>query len=234
MVEFESSPRQSAQGSGASSITLFLGLYLLVLAFFILLVSISTVEKVKSEAVMDSLSSTFSSILPPSADVTAFTTKRGDVIAGEEYQNELSTIFTTAIEAAKVDVVQPGRLMRVVLPSDSLFHSGQARIRSAHLPMFDRIVATLGAPPPGMRHDMDFVIGSAYVEGKGLSAEQTLEMRRAGAFAREMLERGAPRHSVSIGIRRGDPGETVIWFYERFEDEVRLRFTEEEAGEAAP
>ena len=65
-----------------STIALFLGLYLVVLAFFILLVSISSIEKTKSSKVMDSLSSTFTSLLPPSADLTTFTAKDGDIIAG--------------------------------------------------------------------------------------------------------------------------------------------------------
>jgi len=60
-----STPDQQGPGSGSSSIFLFLSLFLLVLAFFILLVSISTVENVKSQAVMDSLTSTFTTVLPP-------------------------------------------------------------------------------------------------------------------------------------------------------------------------
>ena len=40
-----------------NTVALFLGLYLVVLAFFILLVTISTLEEAKSQRVMDSLTS---------------------------------------------------------------------------------------------------------------------------------------------------------------------------------
>ena len=71
----------------------FLGLFLLVLAFFILLVSISTFETVKSTAVMDSLSSTFTTVLPPTSDPTEFNAKDGDIIAGETFQQEITMLF---------------------------------------------------------------------------------------------------------------------------------------------
>lgn len=211
-------------GEGGSTTFLFLALYLLVLAFFILMVTISTFEDVKSKAVMDSLTSTFASLLPPVSDLTAFTGKEGNLLNGPEFQDEITGIFSTAIKVAKVEVVQPGRLMRVLLPADSLFFPEQSKIREGLYPMLDRIVATLSRRPPGLRYDMEFVIDSSYARGESLAISETLEMSRAGVFAREMLSRGAPGDSVSIGMRPGDEREISIWFYVRFEDEEKLRF----------
>jgi len=70
------------QARGGSMVAVYLSLFLVVLAFFILLVTISSVEQVKSNAVMDSLTSTFTSALPPSTDLPPFAAKEGDVIAG--------------------------------------------------------------------------------------------------------------------------------------------------------
>ncbi|MCG8508815.1 MAG: hypothetical protein MI741_06260, partial [Rhodospirillales bacterium] len=78
--------------TGSHVTSLFLALYLLVLAFFIVLVTISTPEDVKSQAVMDSLSSTFSSLLPPSTDLTAFSSREGDLLAGQALQEEMTDI----------------------------------------------------------------------------------------------------------------------------------------------
>ena len=203
---------------GGNITALFLGLYLLVLAFFVLLVSISTPEEVKSKAVMDSLSSTFAPILPPSTDLTTFTAREGEVVAAQ-MQSAIKGIFTTSIQVAKVEIINPGKLMRVLLPADSLFFPDTAEIRKGQQPLLDRVVATLSSVPRGMRHDMDFVIGSPYAEGNVLPTGQTLNLARAGVFARELMKRGAPPGSVSIGLRPGDPGEIVIWFHVRFRDE---------------
>lgn len=211
--------------AGPNTIALFLGLYLVVLAFFILLVSISTVEETKSKKVMDSLSSAFTSIVPPSADLTSFKSKDGDVLAGQEFQQQVTGIFSTALGIDKVETVQPGRQMRLLLKSDSLFFQDEARIRPAMFPLLDRTVAALSNRPPGLRYDLEFVIGVATgADGKTMPVEETLEVRRAGAFAEEMNSRGIPPDSVAVGMRPGHVGEVVIWFYTRDIEKTKLKF----------
>ncbi len=206
---------------------LFLGLYLLVLAFFILLVTISTREEVKANAVMDSLSATFSTILPITTSPAAFTAREDSIQAGQEFQERVTRLFATTLQVAKVESVQPGRLMRVLLPSDSLFFPGRTRIRESRYPLLDRMVAAMSGRPPGVRYDMEFVIGIAAGEDGTLPVGQTLEMARAGAFAREMQSRGAPPDSISIGLRPGAGADAVIWFHVRSLDEMRINFGNE-------
>ena len=210
---------------GSNTVALFLGLYLVVLAFFILLVTMSTLEESKSKKVMDSLSSTFTSIMPPSADLQTFKSKDGDVLAGQEFQQQVTGIFATALGIDKVKTVQPGRQMRLMLESDALFFANEARIRPAMYPLLDRTVAALSNRPAGLRFDLEFVIGTATAEdGKTMPVEQTLEVLRAGAFARAMNERGIPPDSLSVGMRPGHVGEIVIWFYTRDIEASKLRF----------
>ena len=212
-------------------VPIFLGLYLLVLAFFIMLVSISTFEKVKSTAVMDSLSSTFATVLPPTGDPTDFNAKDGDIIAGEAFQEQISTIFTTAIQVEKVEVVQPGRLMRLQMKSNALFRPDRAEVREDQLPLLDRVVAVLSNRPPGLRQDIEVVIGTRALEGGTTPVGQTLELARVGELARTMVGRGAPPDSVAVGVKIGDPGEVEMWFWVRAVEETQQRF--EAALEAA-
>ncbi|MBL4615572.1 MAG: hypothetical protein JKY27_11955 [Magnetovibrio sp.] len=214
---------------GNSTLALFLGLYLVVLAFFILLVTISTVEETKSKKVMDSLSSAFTSIVPPSADLTSFKSKDGDVLAGQEFQQQVTGIFSTALGIDKVEMVQPGRQMRLLMKADNLFFTDEARIRPAMYPLLDRTVAALSNRPPGLRFDLEFIIGvETAADGKTMPVEETLELRRAGAFAEEMNSRGIPPDSIAVGIRPGHVGEVVIWFYTRDIEKTKLKFEEGE------
>ena len=82
---------------GNTTPVLFLSLFLLILAFFILIISITTFEDVKSQAVMDSLTSTFATVLPISSDPTEFMAKDEDVFAGQQFQDQISDIFLTTI-----------------------------------------------------------------------------------------------------------------------------------------
>lgn len=223
--------------AGDSSITLFLGLFLLILAFFILLVSISTIEKVKSTVVQDSLTSAFSTILPPVTSPTTLTALEGEILAGPQFQDEVRGLFETSLQVAKVEVVQPGRLMVVDIPADVLFVPGEATFQPTQQPLFDRIVASVSGAPPGLRFDMEFVIGAPYVRERDLPVIQTLEIARAGAFAREMATRGVPPQNIVVGVRRGDPKNVAIYFYVRSAEEAQLRFLDEEApspGSAPP
>ena len=228
MDDIENLQQSGSVQTGSQTTALFLALYLLVLAFFIVLVTISSVEDVKSKAVMDSLTSTFTSLLPPTTDLTVFASRDGDLLAGEAFQEELASLFATTIQVAKVEIVQPGRLMRVSLPADSLFMEESTKIRDAQIPLLDRVVASLSSASPGLRHDMEFLVGSPTDKQGDLPTGETLEMARAGAFARVMLARGVPPHSVSVGLRPGRADEIVMRFFVRPENEAQVRFTKAE------
>lgn len=211
--------------SGDNTVSLFLGLYLLVLAFFIVLVSISTTENVRAKAVMEGLSSTFSSLLPPAVDTETFSSKEGDLLAaGIDFQEQVAGVFATEIQITRVEVVTPGRVMRVSMPADALFIAGQAALRDLQLPLLDRVIAELSRRTPGMRYEMELVLGSPFAIGHDLPIGQTLESARAGTFGRAMASRGVPPESVSVALRPGDPKEITLWFLSRPLDEARVRF----------
>ena len=210
--------------SRPNTMSLFLALFLLVLAFFIVLLSISTLEEVKSKAVQNSLTSTFKTVVSPSTDPTEFTSKDGDVLAGQQFQEQITDLFATTLQIAKIEVVQPGRLMRIKLPTNTMFIDDQSTVRSVAVPAVDRIVAVLSSRPPGVRFDMEFVIGSAFASGNSLPVGQTLEFQRIGNLAREMFRRGVPPDIVSIGIKPGRSDEVAFWFFVRRESEGRLCF----------
>lgn len=224
MDDFDSLARPEPASTAGHTTALFLSLYVLVLAFFIVLVTISSPEKVKSRAVMDSLTSTFASLMAPSTDLTAFTAKEGDFLAAQAFQEQIAAVFSAPVRIARVEVVQPGRLMRVTMPADSLFRPETAEIRETQVPLLDRIVASLSVVTPGLHYDMEFLIGSVPASGGMLPVSETLETARAGVFARTMVGRGAPPGTVALGLRSGDPRQIVMRFFVRPRDEVRLEF----------
>ncbi len=181
-------------------------------------------EEVKSKALMESLSSTFSSVLPPRMDLTAFNATTGDFLAADEFQRQVTGLFSTVVGVVKVDAIQPGRLMRVELDGDSLFELDQDVIREGQYGFMDRLVAALSANPPGLRFEMEFVVPAGWSSKRTLPTDQSLAIRRAGTFARDLLQRGAPPGSVSIGMK-GSKAKTIeIWFHIRAKEENRIKF----------
>lgn len=207
-------------------VPIFLGLFLLILAFFIMLVSISTFEKVKSNAVMDSLSSTFTTVLPPTTDFTDFNAKDGDILAGEAFQEQITTIFSTAIQVEKIEVVQPGKLMRLRIATPILFKDDETTLRQDQLPLMDRVVAVLSNRPPGLRQDMEIIIGTDLGDKIFLPEAQSIEMARGGELARILVGRGAPPDSISVGIKDGTPDEINFWFWVRPVEETATLFND--------
>ena len=189
----------------------FLSLYLLVLAFFIILVSISTVDKKKVDAVVDSIKS----------DATQDKRESGPILAGQVFQDKTTELFATALGVQKIEIMQLGKIMRIQMAADALFEPEKAITKKSQQPLIDRVIAALSSRPPGYQFDMEFVIGSAFSSGQNLPTQQTLEMRRAGAFVREMLSRGAPPDAVSIGMGHIEKGQAVMWFYVRSPNDAK-------------
>ncbi len=91
------------------------------------------------------------------------------------------------------------------------------------LAFFDRITAAIGSPPPGLKFDMEFVIGTAYGKDGNLAVKETLEMARAGAFAREMTSRGTSPDSISIGLAPQGSEQVILRFYVRTRDNAGVQ-----------
>src|SRR3546814_1865237 len=92
-----------------SSDLLFLSVFLLLLAFFILLNAISTFEETKSRAVMDSMSSTFRSAADARGSAEIYVSNLGTRPNPEEVLEAMGRLWRTAIPVAHVEVVTPGR-----------------------------------------------------------------------------------------------------------------------------
>lgn len=223
MEDFESLSQAPVEDHRSGSVPLFLALYLLVLAFFILLVTISTREEIKSDAVMDSLTTTFATILPLRGEPMPFASRAGDFVGSPAFEAMITDIFSAAIPVSKVTVIQPGSLMSVSVPSDSLFYSGEARLREAQLPLLDRIVAALSGRPAGLRYDLEFVLGVDAPPGR-LPAAKSLELERVETFVRTLLSRGVPPDSVAVGVEPGDPAEVHMTFYVHSANDLKVRF----------
>lgn len=207
------------------SVSLFLSLYLLLLAFFLVLNSISTLEERKATVVQDSLTSKFGPYYPTTyTDV--FTSQYGDVVESAAPMNDVLTVFESHIPAVEVRLSQAGDVLELLMVPEALFLSDAPRVRPAHRQLIDRIVAALSNPVPGYVYTAELMMEGPSEDGF-LPESETLRVARAGDFARLLLSRGLPPSILSVGVREGPIPIAALTFRIVPEGSERVRFVGE-------
>ena len=193
-----------------------LSLYLLLLAFFVVLNTISHVETARAKAVSGSLNETFAADGNPNRKTVKLVSSQGNVLTDAKFLSRVGNLIKTELGFAKIEEVQPGRLMAVSLSADSLFVAGQEAINPLYRPMIDRVAQALKNPSPGIRYDVDILVGSA--------AADNLALGRSAYLANVFAAAGSPARSIAAGIEQDSPGNLRLLFHVRPRNEARLKF----------
>src|SRR5690606_33692870 len=96
-----------------AAVALFLSLYLVLLAFFILLVALSDGVSRKSREILDGLNDQFARTVPDRP--ARFVSDLGGVVSPAEFLGRVGEVYEAAIPAARIAVPAPGRLMELDL-----------------------------------------------------------------------------------------------------------------------
>src|SRR5512132_1939799 len=140
-------------GRGTGVWPLYVGLFLVLLTFFIMLVGLAEPDFGKTSAVDDNLQARFETRPgSPGSD-------QGLFAPGASALAELGGDLVGLLRVARVQRAARGEELRVTLPASELFSPDGAELRETCLPFLDRVAATLGAPPGGVRLDLAFSLG---------------------------------------------------------------------------
>ncbi len=201
-----------------------LSLYLLLLAFFILLNNISNAEAARERLVTGSLNAAFSSAGRETESPAVFTARFGNFLSDPKFQARLSALVETDLALARFRVIKPGRVMEVRMPNNELFETGIAQLRFDRLPFLRRVARMISDRPPGARFDLDILIATGTPGPEESSAIRRLAIARAGAAVSRLEADGAPRNGLAGGIERGDAGTLRLVFRLRDVDEFASPF----------
>lgn len=178
---------------GGGPTYVYLGVFLLLLAFFILLNAVSHFHDQKVGAVLRSVDSAFST---PGAG------GRGGAAAGFEATaaelRQLGDLVRTQLPLAQVEVVQPdaGALILTITQAD-LFTPTGAAVRADRMALLDRMARVLrprsGAPP----------VTAELLFATRDTPDTAPLVTRAGALARALVADGAPPATLSVGLEPG-------------------------------
>jgi hypothetical protein len=189
---------------------LYVGLFLVLLSFFIMLAGLSKDDAGRTSAVVESPRPTFR---PQPAG------RQSDEPVYSESDTALDRLGGELAGLLRIPLVERlgrGQELRVTFPASELFPANSAELRDESTPLIDRVVAAFGASPPGNRLEVAFSLGRP--DGGDASNELALAVRRNGAFADAVVARGAPPGAVAIGIDANASGRASLAFrYVSFE-----------------
>lgn len=207
----------NTEAEGSLNNVLYLGLYLILLAFFILLIGISTFEEKRTRAVVGSITSTFQVAMMDGTGLDAehLPTALAEFLSAQAFQRNLEDLFSSLLPHSEVRVSRPGELMHVVLPVDALFPPGSDVLRYERLPLLRRIANALDDHPPDQRFDIEFVVGGAMPRSGDEADPLPLAISRAAELARTLKDHGAPGDSLAAGVKNGGAGRVFITFVTR-------------------
>lgn len=204
---------------GDANAGLLLSLYLLLLAFFIVLYSISNREKVRSIAAIDSLTATFQIEGAKVLDVhqRAAVTVPFDSLA--TVKRELRRVFEQEVPIANVHIFRRGDVMYVTVPAVAIFVPGTAELRLEPPTFLDGLAGAL------KRRNGDATLEVRFVVGTGRSfpradAPPGLPLRRSARLAGALDGRDLPGISVAAGVAVGYGGVIQILFLEPRPDDL--------------
>lgn len=208
------------------SVMVFLSLYLLLLAFFILLNTISQREQRRSQMAIGSVAATFRAPLPTEVVDLTTSTGRGVLASADPFHRQIKKVFEDTLPIDAEKVISNGNVMRISVPADNVFHPNSESFRTEIATLLEGIADGVTKRDPGVRFEVEMVIESGSsvpaIEGDRLP----LPLRRAGAFARRMRSAGVAAHSVIVGIGPGSSDDIQFSFYAREIDRSRVSFTE--------
>lgn len=207
----------------------FLGLYLVLLAFFVFLTSISSFEATRSNAVIKSMAKTF-------ASPDAFRAMRPIIadneleIEGQELQQSLVDLFGKQVPGTRLETLTPGRVMEATFNAENSFSEDNRSLKPGLAALTRQIAAILRSTPVGGRFKIDVIVGAGAADGvddESVGDDRKKAIWRAGAMARSLIAKGSPEGSVAAGIDDGPVGRLRLRFFVRAHDEPTVDFREQ-------
>ncbi len=232
---------------------MFLSLFLLLLAFFILLNTLSTFEEAKARQVIKSVTSTFKTELDEKTKAQIFVSTLGAVPDAKEVMESIETLWVTAVPLTKVESLQDGSMMQLSMHVNDLFVGGAIAMRNDRKNLLKAVSSALSARIEDSTIEMEFLMGVEALERIKTTAPQNVsptnievpaydvnpeeidlaefdEDSRALAFARvstvanKFSEAGAPPSAITIGLRHADPKQLRIRFYVHPNESAYINF----------
>lgn len=223
--------RNSRKEEDNSTVMLMLGLFLILLAFFILLNAISVLVDERVEQASEGVMSGFG--FNPAADKTPDMAKVTIEQIHDKMAERIKKTFETYIPMKDFNLSRGAPEITIIqLSPYQFFRPGKWRLKSSQAAFFRSMSEVLAESNPGYHLEMDIRMPemdeTQKVEGDETQQDITplvLGGYRATQFARALVERGAQAQHLTTGVTEELEHQIRIIFENKVTDkEAALRF----------
>lgn len=205
------SPPENESGQDGT-VFLFISLYSLLLAFFIMLFTTATISKHKADVVTGSVKESFQKT-PSSSKKDAVPVSLlpyGNEVLLQQSYGEIRKVARELLAIDDSAITQKGDILVLRLPVFLLF-SGDTATIDDRKQFIQNLANSVTTAPAGLQLDIEFKLPRLPDVAK---ADQLL-VNRAGAFARLLVQMGVPEDTIYVGMSEGRAEMLEITFSPR-------------------
>lgn len=195
------------------NIVALLSLQLLLLAFFILLNSLSKFEDQKTRRVLVSVNDAFNGRVRALANAPGYSGAVGNLDDTQSLAAELGELFEVTIPAVKLEQSEQARVFRLEMPAETLFQPGTVELRPGRLRLIKRLSEALTRrQDAGLDFQLRLFYGVASTAAQRFAAPRPtlLEIQRSSRLVEELEARGVEASRLSLGVEPGRPGRMAF------------------------
>ncbi len=201
-----------------SSASLFVALYLVILAFFILLNSISSIKKKDNDEILDGVRSTFKL----KQDERTSDIKIDNInLSGNdpsiiEYSKRIGNLARDSVTLIQATVIEDGPVTQISIPVSDFFNKNKDSIQRKHQNFIQSLAAELANIKEGLRIDVEISISPSESQSSEYDTEDNLSLARVSNLANSLIRNGVSNKSMLVGIDSALDQSLVMRFYVRF------------------
>ncbi len=175
--------------TGQHNAPLFVGLYMVLLAFFIILTALSTVDPERLDQASDSVAEAFS-FKQPLINVPEIFLDTGTEVTSENYFETLRKLAADSIAFQDLDVQRAGNTMQVSINIDKVFLSDAADMSREAIILFDNVASVMKSWQYQLDTNIKITIPFPEPEFPTLTNAETLANGRSISLLLPLLEAG--------------------------------------------
>lgn len=192
---------------------ILVSLYLVLLAFFIMLNAISSFEPARHKRVVDSVMEAFSKTKIDNIDAPEWLAEPGLEVMIQNYFAEMREALAILAPLEELQIMETKDSLTVRFATDTLFTPKEVAIRHGKHSSLNEWAGIIQRWKDSFRLEVEAVIGSPPL-GLAPTAKE-LSIARSGLLAQELLKRGIMADQLNIGLDSSMDGQMELTFVAR-------------------
>ena len=195
---------------------LFLSLFLLLLAFFIFINSISTYKEKKTTQVVESIRANFPAVVSPE-QLFQLRPLKNSVVSRTVF-NDLDELFQHLFRDKRLKISHDSDTAQIDIPIELIFEEGRAVQLNKLEELLERLSVIIIRAENEYPLDTEIVFG--YEGSLKEKFEDQLTRERCSVIMSILLEKAVPKGSVAVGLETGNPDFLIFKFRSALNDEL--------------